>query len=280
MKDKIPAATIGLLSQIMPDYYTHNDIDGLFLTASAPENIPEGSKSSKVMTWLRAVNAECAAPLEVLGTIIGDFMDKEPYNPNKFFDQKSDDEYARKLKDAQEKVTQSLSKDGLCYARGGYITKGGSIPTLSLQENVKKRGLSAVEIEIKRALNNVESDPLTAVHNAGSVLEAALKAYLVHYNIAYKDNSDTLSDLWKKVVEHIGISPKEMDNKDLKKIASGLYNIVEGTMYLRNKKSSAHGRSEEQIKQISIRPRHARLAIHAAHTVSAYVLELLEVKKA
>lgn len=279
MKDKIPAATIGLLSQIMPDYYTHNDIDGLFLTASAPENIPEGSKSSKVMTWLRAVNAECASPLEVLGTIIGDFMDKEPYNPNKFFDKKSDDEYARKLKDAQEKVTQSLAKDGLCYARGGYITKGGSIPTLSLQQNVEKRGLSAVEIEIKRALNNVESDPLTAVHNAGSVLEAALKAYLVHYDIAYKENSDTLSDLWKKVVEHIGISPKEMGNKDLKKIASGLYNIVEGTMYLRNKKSSAHGRSEEQIKQISIRPRHARLAIHAAHTVSAYVLELLEAQK-
>lgn len=279
MKTKIPAATIGLLSQILPDYYTHNDIDGLFLTASAPENIPEGSKSSKVLTWLRAVNAESPDPLAVLGTIIEDFMDKEPYNPNKFFDKKSDDEYARKLKDAQEKITQSLAKDGLSYTRGGYITKGGSIPTLSLQENVEKRGLSAVEIEIKRALNNVESDPLAAAHNAGCVLEAALKAYLAHYNIAYKEDSDTLSALWQKVVEHIGIHPKEMDDKDLKKIASGLFSIVDGTMHLRNKKSSAHGRSEEQMKQSAIRPRHARLAIHASHTVSAYILELLEGSK-
>lgn len=275
---KIPAATIGLLSKILPDYYTHNDIDGLFLTASAPENIPEGSKPTKVMTWLRAVNAECDAPLEILGNIIGDFMDSEPYNSNPF-DRSTDDEYTKKREEAQGKIIETLSKDGLSYARGGYVSKGGSIPTLSLRESVEKRGLSAVEIEIKRALNNVESDPLTAVHNAGSVLEAALKAYLVHYDIAYKENSDTLSDLWKKVVDHIGIRPKEMDNKDLKKIASGLYNIVEGTMRLRNKKSSAHGRSEEQIKQISIRPRHARLAIHAAHTVSAYILELLEGSK-
>lgn len=278
MKTKIPAATIGLLSQILPDYYTHNDIDGLFLTASAPENIPEGSKSSKVLTWLRSINAESKSPLEILGVIIGDFMDKEPYNSNPF-DKSSEDEYAKKLNDAQAKIIETLAKDGLSYSRGGHISKGGSIPTLSLQENVEKRGLSAVEIEIKRALNNVESDPLSAVHNAGSVLEAALKAYLGHFQVTYKEDSDTLSSLWQKVVAHIGISPKEMDNKDLKKIASGLYNIVEGTMHLRNKKSSAHGRSEEQTKQISIRPRHARLAIHSAHTVAAYVLELLEIEK-
>jgi hypothetical protein len=40
------------------------------------------------------------------------------------------------------------------------------------------------------------------------------------------------------VVEHIGISPKELDDKDLKKIASALFNIVEGTMHLRNKKNA------------------------------------------
>ncbi|WP_081758985.1 abortive infection family protein [Thioalkalivibrio sp. HK1] len=42
-----------------------------------------------------------------------------------------------------------------------------------------------------------------------------------------------------------------MDEKDLKKIASGLFQIVDGTMHLRNKKS-------------------------AAHTASLYVLELME----
>ena len=115
-------------------------------------------------------------------------------------------------------------------------------------------------------MDNVEKDPLAAAHNAGSVLEASLKAYLDHHDTSYKEDTDSLSDLWKKVVDHIGLHPKEMDDKDLKKIASGLNSIVDGTMHLRNKKSSAHGKSEEQLKSINIRPRHARLAIHAAHS--------------
>ena len=87
MKSKIPAATIGLLSQILPEYYTHDGLNGLFLTASAPENIPDGSKSSKVTTWLRAINNECDDPLEVLGNLLADFMDKESYYPtiDKFY---------------------------------------------------------------------------------------------------------------------------------------------------------------------------------------------------
>ena len=275
MKTKIPAATIGLLSQIMPEYYTHDGLNGLFLTASAPDNIPDGSKSSKVTTWLRAINNECDEPLDVLGNLLADFMDREVYSQNRY-GVNSNEEYEINLKKAREKVAQSLAKDGLGYSRGGQITKAGSVATLSLQESVTKRGLSAVEIEIKRALANVESDPLAATHNAGCVLEASLKAYLTHHSIAYKEESDTLSDLWKQVVEHIGIHPKELDDKDLKKIASGLFNIVDGTMHLRNKKSAAHGKSEEQLRQNTIRPRHARLAIHAAHTISAYVLELIE----
>lgn len=276
MKEKIPAAIIGLLSNIFPDYYTHNDIDGLFLTASAPDDIPEGSKPSKVMTWLRSINTQCENPLEVLGSVISDFMDVEHYDSN-FFDRITEEERAQKRQEAQEKIITTLSKDGLTYSRGGYISKGGSIPTISLQESVKKKGLAAVEIEINRALGNVEKDPMTAVHNAGSVVEASLKAYLDHHDLPYQKETDTLSNLWQKVIEHIGIRPKELDNKDLKKIASGLYSIVEGTMHLRNKKSSSHGKSQEQLQQNSIRPRHARLAIHAAHTVSAYVLELTSI---
>lgn len=273
MKEKIPAATIGLLSQIIPDYYTHGGINSLFLTASAPEDIPEGNKSVKVQTWLRTVNNVCQNPLEILGSVISDFMDGESHRS--YFSSDTEDEHDRKKNDAREKILKTLAKDGLGYSRGGHVTKGASIPTQSLKESVSKQGLSAVDAEIKRALANIESDPLAAIHAAGSVLESALKAYLDHHKVQYKDESDTLSDLWKKVVEHVGINPKELDDKDLKKIASGLFNIVDGTMHLRNKKSAAHGKSEEQLRQNSIRPRHARLAIHAAHTISAYLLELM-----
>lgn len=278
MKKKIPAATIGLLSQILPEYYTHDGLNGLFLTASAPEEIPVGSKPNKVTTWLRSINAQCPDPLKILGGILEDFLEKEIYTSNGF-DTRASTEYEQNLKAAQEKIVQALSKDGLSYARGGHVITGGAAPTRSLQEQVRQGDLRAVEIEIQRALDNVEKDPLVAAHNAGSVLEASLKAYLDYFGVSYKEDTDSLSDLWRKVVDHIGLHPKEMDDKDLKKIASGLNSIVDGTMHLRNKKSSAHGKSEEQLRAINIRPRHARLAIHAAHTVSAYVLELMEAPK-
>lgn len=101
-----------------------------------------------------------------------------------------------------------------------------------------------------------------------------LKAYLDHKRKAY-NTTDTLAELWKSAADVIGLRPADWDNKDLKRIASGLCGIVDGIAHLRNAKSSAHGRSEEQFQNITIKPRHARLAIHSAHTVCAYVLELL-----
>lgn len=106
--------------------------------------------------------------------------------------------------------------------------------------------------------------PLLRAHYAGNILEASLKAYLQAKSITFNDETATLSDLWPLVRGDIGLNPKDLENKDLKKIASGLNSIVDGTMYLRNKKSGAHGRTEEQTKEIALRPRHARLVVHSA----------------
>jgi hypothetical protein len=263
MIQKIPPAIIGLLSTILPDYHSHEGLNGLFLASGSPEEIPEGSKPSKTRTWLMSINAQCPEPLKVLASVIGKFMDSEPppFGPD------------GGLRENQTKIREALIKDGLTYSRGGYITVAGSVPSLSLQDTVTKKGLAGVDIEIKRALENLEKDPMASVHNAGSVMEATFKAYLEHHLIVFKEESATLADLWKQVVEHMGIHPKNMEDKDLKQIASGLFSIVQGTMHLRNKQSAAHGKSDSQFRQNTIRPRHARLAIHAAHSLCAYVLE-------
>ena len=270
--DKIPTAIIGLLSQIFPDRYTQATIDSLFLAAGAPEPIPEGSKPTKVQAWLRQTNVKVSEPLKVLGLILDDFMemqvDKKP-----FWSPQTD--YASILETEKDRVRETLARDGLTYLRGGAITKGGAVATVSLDESVKKHGLLSVDIEIKRAFSIIEHDPHAAAQYAGNVLEATLKAYLDHKQVAYKSN-DALAELWKLAAAQIGLRAADWDNKDLKKIASGLHSIVDGIAHLRNTKSGAHGRSEEQHHSINIKPRHARLAIHSAHTVAAYVLELIE----
>ena len=175
----------------------------------------------------------------------------------------------------RERIKNALTKDGLQYFRGGHITGGQGIPTKTLMERVQHEGLSAIDIEVKRALDNVEKDPPAAVLAAGAVLEAVFKTYLEQNNVNFYEN-DTFSSLWKRCSSHIGMNPKEVEDEDLKRILSGLHDIADGLMHLRNRKSASHGKSNKQIKSYGIEPRHARLAVHAAHTLAAYILEVME----
>ena len=68
----------------------------------------------------------------------------------------------------------------------------------------------------------------------------------------------------------LGLDPAIVNDEDLKTILSGLAAIVEGTGSLRTHKGSAHGRGKTVYK---LKPRHARLAAHAAFTLASFVLE-------
>ena len=271
--DRIPTSLIGLLSQILPDRYTMAQIDALFLFAGAPEPMPVGSKATKVQAWLRQTNTIAGDPLKIVGVILDDFMEKA--KPSNSYWLNAGVDHVKAMEEEKKKIKETLARDGMTFIRGGTIVQGGVTPTMSLLEAVKKLGLVSVEIEIQRALEQIEQDPHAAAHYAANVLEAVLKAYLDHKGQPY-GNGDGLAELWKSSAEKIGLRPVDWDSKDLKKIASGLNSIVDGIMHLRNTKSGAHGMSEEQTRNFSIKPKHARLAIHAAHTVAVYVLELIE----
>lgn len=271
--EKIPTRIIGLLSQVYSVRYTQAEVDSLFLYAGAPEDVPLGSKSTKIQEWLRAINKQSEEPLKVLGVILEDFMERS--KPRTAPWDSVGHENWQGIDEDQQKIRETLAADGISYLRGGELCTPGATPTHSLLEITTKNGLATVEIEIQRAISRVEDDPHAAVHYAGNVLEAALKAYLDSKGREY-GGSDGLAELWRLAAEQIGLRPAEWDSKDLKKIASGLNSIVDGVAHLRNNKSGAHGKSEEQARSFIVKPRHARLAIHAAHSVAAYVLELID----
>lgn len=269
---KIPSPIIGLLGEIFSEIHTHAEIDRLFAFADAPDDAPEGNKVQKTIDWLKLTNRNSPKPLEVLGSLLEDFLEREPAATTYW----QDDSWSKKLEQNQEKVRRALSKAGLSYRVGGHLDSASASPVASLQETVSRDGLKAISIEMERALKMVNDDPNAAAHYAGNILEASLKAYLNAKSISFNDVTATLSDLWPLVRDNIGLNPKDLGTKDLKKIASGLNSIVDGTMYLRNKKSGAHGRTEEQTKEIALRPRHARLVVHSVHTLAMYVLECME----
>jgi Abortive infection C-terminus len=62
-----------------------------------------------------------------------------------------------------------------------------------------------------------------------------------------------------------------VEDDDLKTILVGLAAITEGVGSLRTHKGSAHGHGKMAC---TLKPRHARLAAHAAFTLASYVLEV------
>lgn len=200
-------------------------------------------------------------------------MEREPKS-------RSEDYYVEsqepdKLAPYQAKIVDVLKRNQLQYQLGGQVSQIGSTATTDLVSRVRAGGIKSVENEISRALSVLERDPNAAVHFGANVLEATMKVYLERRHVPFNEEAEGLSGLWKLVTSDLKINPKDLSDKDLKLIASGLSKVIEGTAYLRNKKSAAHGRTEKQTIANQIKPRHARLVVHSAHTLSNYILECL-----
>ena len=85
-----------------------------------------------------------------------------------------------------------------------------------------------------------------------------------------------LKPVWTIVRKHLGLDPSCIEDQDLQTILTGMIAVVEGIGALRTHASSAHGAGKKGYK---IEPRHARLAIHAAHTLTLFVLETWRKRK-
>ncbi|MDR3420677.1 MAG: abortive infection family protein [Xanthobacteraceae bacterium] len=265
----IPPSIIGTVSPILAEAYTHAQLNALFMAAGFPGDAPEGNKIEKTRQWLRHANDESADPLKMFGTLIAEFMDAEP---SLWVMDRSTGE------DLRERIGAALAREGLTYSRGGYI-HGASLsgPSRSLAERIKSDGIQAIEIEYDRAYKSIESDPGSAVTAACAILESVCKCYLEEEGIALP-KKQVLGTLWPEVANHLGLSPKDVADDDLKRILQGLYSIGNGVAALRTHKGSAHGQSN-QGKAYGLAPRHARLAVHAAHTMAMFILETRDARR-
>lgn len=80
----------------------------------------------------------------------------------------------------------------------------------------------------------------------------------------------TIKPLWKIVRDNLGLDPSNVEDEDISRIYTGLASIVDGIGALRTHQGSAYGRGR---KSFHLEPRHARIAIHASHTLVFFVIE-------
>jgi len=267
MRRIIPSPLLSVCAEIAARRETHATLDSLFTYAGAPGDPPLGSKSAKALEWLRNANKdETIQPLDVLGRLIENYME-EPLDPKNSFDED-------KIKD-REKLAKLLAQCELQYIKGGKIVGTLGAPSGTLEEFIRERNMASIDAEFKRALNNVESNPREAVSAASNILESLCKVYIEDENLESPAKQD-LKPIWTVVRKDLGFDPSMVEDQDLKTVLSGMISIVEGIGALRTHASSAHGAGKKSYK---LEPRHARLAIHSAHTVALFVLETWQKKK-
>ncbi len=271
MRKEIPAPLIAVLSENLPNLESHSGLDNLFLYADAPGDPPEGSKPVKIQAWLRRVNKESEDPLIVLGKLIESYIEIPEQDEDILWGQPTPN--PKKL--FKEKLSLTLKRCNLQYISGGFVSDGSSAPSKSLSERIKGRDIPSIEAEFHRALANVNSEPREAVSAACNILESIFKVYIADEGLDPPQKQD-LQNVWKVVRNNLGFDPSSIEDDDLKKILSGIFSIVDGIGAFRTHASSAHGQGR---KLYNIKPRHARLAIHSAHTFALFVLETWDEKR-
>jgi len=268
---KIPAPIIAVLADNLPELETHASLDNLFLYADAPGDPPEGSKPVKTQAWLRRINKEAENPLSVLGKLIEGYIEIPDQDEDNdiFFDERPNPK-----KEFKDKLLSIIDKCNLQYISGGIVSDGRSAPSKSLSDLIKGRDIPSIEMEFTRALGNVNSEPREAVSAACNILESIFKIYISDEKLVAPKKQD-IQGLWKVVREDLGFDPSQLEDNDLKKILSGIFSVVDGIGAFRTHASSAHGQGRKIYK---LKPRHARLAIHSAHTLTLFLLETWDEK--
>jgi len=185
----------------------------------------------------------------------------------------------KKLIGVVEYMNKRLTFEGYELRKIGNIYKVVTMATNmvaanALQEKVKALDLTSVHADFERALNEAERDPADAITSACSTVESVCKCVLDEMGRPYPANKD-IKGLVGEVAKHLNRSPGRDDlpkewEQDIRQILSGLFSVVGGIGALRTHAGDAHGKGK---KHIPVDPRIARLAIHAASTVSLFYIE-------
>ena len=265
-EDQIPNPLIAEVSDALAWFHTHSQLGVIFQRSGAPGDPPQGNKIDKCSEWLSRTNSEeDVSSLTVLGGVLEEFLEKDsssyPFGPE--------------LQQRQERVKQTLARFGLTYQQGGRILGGNTAtPTRTLQTIIRGRDLGGLEAEFNRTLSLVESDPPAAVTAASAIIESLCKVYIQDNGLQIPSDQ-SVKPLWRTVQGHLGLDPRSAADQDMARLLGSLSGIVGAIGAFRTHAGSAHGRGRGMVATTSA---HARLAIHAAHTLATFVLEVWNVR--
>lgn len=239
--------------------YSHRKVNNLFFECGAKSEPPDGSCADKIERWLGQPESDLGIdPAQLLGAVLENYMKLDAIV-------EQDEQLA-----GRERIREVLAKHGLSYGEGGRIV-GATVrsPAKNLNQYLRDRDWEPVHREFDRALENVDRDPPSAVTAACAIVESLCKLIIDEEGLKVP-TKQTVKPLWGVVQKHLGLNPSQVADDDITRILAGLSSVVDGIGALRTHAGSAHGGGRKVYR---LEGRHARLAIHSAHTLATFLLE-------
>jgi len=276
-KFQIPAHLNSALSSAISEWESHSTMDNLFKHANVSGSVPAGNKLAKAQQWLERVNSSDEYnALEVLGYLLEGYMEVEPTLSDVGFFSDKEPSLLPWQQERIDVINKALARANLQYSSEAKVTQTSGSASRSLKDIISQLDYVSIDQEFNRALKNIESSPRDAVSAACNILESIFKTYIEEEDGLILPKKQDLQPIWKVVRTDLGLDSSKVEERDLLEIISGLFATVNGIGALRTHASSAHG-SGKQV--YNLEPRHARLAVHGAHTLANFVLESWQAKR-
>lgn len=249
-------------------YRTGTRIEIFFGNCNIEFRLANRSRVSAVLEHLTEINNKPGGALPTLTRIVEAAVD-----PRDFLD------YPERLRETVDYLNKRLRFDGFelreideRHRMVNIRTEGPAVATL--QEKVDVLDLDTVRRDSDRANRHADEDPEDAITAACSMLESVCRSLLREMGKPLPAKKD-LSGLVREVQRHLNLSPEREDlpneiKMDVKQVLGGLTTAAQGIGALRTHAGDAHGKDRGAPRMDG---RIARLAIHAASTVSVFFIE-------
>jgi Abortive infection C-terminus len=145
----------------------------------------------------------------------------------------------------------------------------GIISIESMQQLIKSKNLDSVLEDFNRALKNIDNDPEQAIASSSSTLESICKA-IIELEKKTLPKKKAIGTLLSDVIEIVNFNPNSHSDVEIKRILSGIRNVILGIGAMRTGFSSAHGHG---IKKYKLSKRHVRLLVNSMITFGTFILE-------
>ncbi len=177
-----------------------------------------------------------------------------------------------------DNLRRHLARDGYLVDELDHITGKPTVsrPIVSDLPLEQLRDPSAIEEHLVRLETTGDDDPVLTISSAKALVEATCKHVLEELDQDY-DDRDKLPRLAKAAqralkVHQEDVAPTKKGRDAILRTLSNLSHLVVGLAELRNEYGPDHGRTRSTS---GIGPRHAHLAVGAAHTYCRFLLETL-----